>query len=840
MLAAFAVASLLQVESSVKLHQPDTAPLEDPMRPVREIKRDGFTVQYFTSTPCPSRIQVRQDDLPMTAFGRTAPVKWQVVDGRDTTTWHTVKVTSLQAGKRYYYRIYDPSLPPTDTERLWGAGDGYGREYAVSTEAPKGFKTIIRLPVKVLLMPNVINVVSAYGERLNPAPEPAPLSPKEIKTIKDEYAISSRFFWINSGMRLWVDYQFFIDDRWQRWGNEPNTATGIYKTLPVCRSYPGRDFAEPGGGNFTILDTKAPEKTTTEPVVEAKPFCAQIEQAFVRRWNPNVRKWEFYTSGGGTFGIDQWPKGLPGRSQFLGGGDTAWLATHEFHIELESQGESSLSNRDDDRIVSNRFAPRRQGGADPRDWTSSGPHGEHWDGMAYWDRQVTDAQWLRMYFGYTETVKDADGDGIPDNDPRLPWDEKRFGSNPAKFSTDGAISDMDKVLESTWAPTPIEPTWIKDGFQSPIPDPKRLDQGGPYPLYAFEPLIYPMHAVVDGKLDEWGSVPLSGHVTGGSCDLTFRQGHDEAGYYGAIKIKGPWKRVDALFDGEGLGVYSGVEVQSFQIVNLAARGGVAAGPEVGVVDVNITPYKLPGLKWRATKNGETIDFEFSYPNRGPGGWYWKGGGHQIGSQITLWDDQGRGYAMGAPYHILYSRMIEAHGKTPIPQNAPPELAASSDVTVIKPGDAKLHTVGSWSIDGDALGYGGGVPEGVAYLDVPRAGNFDLLAVIEADNDAAIGAWVQGQKNSATSGYVGLAGGNGNTSAGIRLNGTEAGGGPAKIGAGKHSIQLSRRDGEIWLIVDGKTSAWSADPNPQAQITRIGIVGGFGGKQKIYELRFRSY
>jgi len=35
------------------------------------------------------------------------------------------------------------------------------------------------------------------------------------------------------------------------------------------------------------------------------------------------------------------------------------------------------------------------------------------------------------------TVKDADGDGLADNDPRLPMDEARFGSSPTEKDTDG-------------------------------------------------------------------------------------------------------------------------------------------------------------------------------------------------------------------------------------------------------------------------------------------------------------------------------------------------------------------------------------------------------------------
>lgn len=848
MLATVAFLALLQ--AAPKLHQPDTSTLEDPTRPVTEITRDSFSLQYYTATPCETRIQLRQDDLPATTFGRTSPVKWDLVARPGgASTYHRITATNLKPGKRYFYRVYDPGLKPTSEEKRWGAADGYDREFAVSTLAPKGQKTIIRIPVKVLLMPNVINVISAYGERANPAPEPPPLSPAEIQRIKDEYAISSRFFWVNSGMRLWVDYQVFIDDRWQRWGNQPDTAQGLYKNLPLCRSYGGKDYVDPGGGAFTILDTKDLTRTNTAPVIEPKPFSGQIEQAFVRRWNTNQHRWEFVNSGGGTLGVDQWPEGIPGRSQFLGGGDTAWLATHEFHHDMESHGQFSLSYREDDRIVFNHYAPRHRAGNDELDWTTSGRHGEHWDGMAFWDRTLTDAQWLRLYFGYTETVKDADGDGFPDDDPRLPLDEKRFGSNSGKVSTDGQMSDLDKAMLATWAPAPLQPTWIKSAFQGILPDPKKKDSDGdgipdsqdPYPLYPYDPIIVPMHAVVDGSDEEWSGVPLAGHAVGASgVELTFKQSHDEGGYFGVFRLKGPWKRVDAILDGEGLGVYSGVGVQSFQILSLGATSGVAAGPQVGVVDVKIAPFKAPSLKWKATKSGDTTIFEFSLLNRADGLWYWNRGGREIGSEINVWDDQNRGFSMGEPYHVFYARMLEPHGQIPMPASAPAELAARDDVQVMRPGDPALHLAGNWEMQGNALAYVDGQPEGYVYFEIPKTGNFDLLADIEAQSDGIVGAFGPGQKITAGAGYVGFVGGYENRSARLRLNGTESGDEPVRMTPGRHTIQLSRRDGEVWLLFDGKPVIYAPDPNPQLQLARFALISGYGGKQKLYALRFRSY
>ena len=244
-LAPLAATATLLLSAGYSAHQGDTQPLYDPMRPVMEIGRDYVVLQYYTRTPTETRVQIRQSNLPMTAWrpeGKRAD-PWQgagvrIVNGEPgKRTYHRLRITGLQPGKRYYYRIYDPDLKPTLEERKWGASPPWRREYAVATLAPQGYKTIVRLPVKVLLMPNVVSVASAYQDPNNPAPPPQPMSEAELARIREEYAIAARYFWVNSGMRFWVDFQIFIDDRWQRWGEEPPQAQGFYKGLPVCRSY---------------------------------------------------------------------------------------------------------------------------------------------------------------------------------------------------------------------------------------------------------------------------------------------------------------------------------------------------------------------------------------------------------------------------------------------------------------------------------------------------------------------------------------------------------------------------------------------------------------------------
>ncbi|MFN3648397.1 MAG: fibronectin type III domain-containing protein [Armatimonadota bacterium] len=853
LLALGAAASAQQIPTRTDAPSGDTAPLLDPLRPVTRISRDSFTLRYFTAEPCETRVQVREGELPMVAW-RPADRKvdfWagpgvRVVEGpAGKRTWHTVTVSGLKPGRRYFYRISEPAARPTPQEAKWGAAPPWRREFAVSTQAPRGRKTILHLPVKVLLMPNVINVASAHGPNGPIAAQPPKLTEEELELIRREYATTSRFFWVNSGMRLWVDYQIQVDPRWQRWGDESANADAFYRGWPVSRSYAGEDFSGPGGGDFTIVDTADPLRVGKRPVFEERPYSAQIEQAFVRRWNPGAKKWEFYNSGGGTFGVDQFPDGIPGRSQYLGGGDTAWLACHELHHNLESHGAFSLSNREDERIVFNHYEPRRRvvqpnGETAEMAWTTSSRHGEHWDGMAYWDRQLSDAQWLRMYFGYTLTVADADGDGFPDADSRLPLDEKRFGSDPKRAATDGNLGDLRKVMLSTWVPSCLQASWNKPPFQAIRPDPRNpdtdrdglTDDVDPYPLYAWEPFIWPLRAAVDGNAEEWSGIPVGGETREGGMDVVFKQAHDESAYYGLFTLRGPWRRVYVTLDGEGHGFFSLNGVLGFEVLN---------GPEVQVRPVSVPGRQnAPGLKWKAARGTDgTTTVELSLPNRGEGIWFWDRAGREIGASIDVFAEDGKGYSIYEPYRAFYARMLEPHGRAPMPPGAPAELTAERAELVLRPGDPRLRLQGQgWRQDGAVLRHAGN-DEAAVYVPVD-ATEFDLWIDFEAKQDAILGAFQPGTRRlGAGSDYIAFLGGYGNTVTRFRLFGREAGDSEALVTPGRHTLQLSRRGGNLWLLLDGNPVLWAADPQPTRKIDRLAFIGGYGGAQVLHEMRIKT-
>ncbi len=647
-------------------------PLLDAYRPVTQTTEDGFTLQWFTAEPAPTRIMLRQGNISMAAWRpeseRSDPwTNAQVIEGEPgDRTFHRLTVTGLEPGKRYFYRVYDPSIQPNGFARRYGAEAPWGREYAIATRAGDGKRTIIRLPVKVLLMPNVLNVATAHLEDGQVIPPPPKMTEEQIELVKAEYHDAARFLFVNSGLRLWVDFEFFIDDRWQRWGDEPEEVDDIYAGWPMCRSYSGVDYRFPGGGTFTIVNTDDIQMPTTQPVYEAEPYAGQIEQAFLRQWDAEKGEWIFRNSGGGTYGPDRFNEGFPGRSQYLGGNDIAWTTTHEFHHQMEGLSRVSFPHSEHDRIVFNHPEIRRRvvenGKERTNAWTAAGRHGGHWDVMAFWDRTLTDTQWLRIYLGEAITVVDADNDGVPDDDPRLPLDEKRFGSDPANPKTDGLHNDRDKIMFATWAPAPLQPSFIKPRDQLRMPDPHSIDSDGdgvpdsqdPYPLDPYPPFVWPMTASVDGDPSEWADLlPAAvldrpaGEDGPDLLHLTFKQAYDKDAYYALLVLDGPWRELNVILDGEGEGIFNPAGVVEFNI----RRNG-------DEVTLDQTARKAEGLQWKSstTSDGQTI-IELSIPNGGPSPWFWAGAGREVGVAFVLTDQQRRLYTVYEPYRLFYARML---------------------------------------------------------------------------------------------------------------------------------------------------------------------------------------
>lgn len=809
--------------------------LSDPMRPISEITPTSFRLQYFTAGPCETRVQVRKSTIPASAFH--SPANWDVTSQdihlEGERRFHEVEVGGLEPGTMYFYRVYDPTLEPSDSERRYGAKDGWRREYAVSTEALAGKRTIMRVPIKVVLMTNVIGLPVPRGVAV-----PPDFTDQQLETIKDEFATAARFFFVNSGMRYWADFQITVDSRRQVWG-KPEDADERFSGWPTSRSYDGVDYRDPGGGGFTFFDPTRPAEVFREPFAEAKPSAHQIEVAFLRTYDPTSKTWKYRNSGGGTLGFDGYPNGEHGRSQFLGGGDIAWLVTHEFHHQMESASNFGLSNREDERIVFNHYAPRRRtpradGSYDEQSWTTSGRHGEHWDGMAFWDRKLSDAQWLRYYFGHPEVFDDADQDGFPDNAPELPLDEVRFGSDPRNPKTDGLMNDKDKAMLSTWAPAPLHTTWLKKEVRThALPQPTLPDSDGdgladgvdPHPLSPYPGFVWAFRPTVDGLADEWDGVPPAGSIDVPSVEAEFSHAQDGDAYFGMLVLGKDWKQANVTLDGEGLGVYSGVGVQSVKVL----RDGEAVRVESG-------PFATPNLKFKVgSRNGSTV-VEFSLANH-ENGWYWDRGGREIGWALAVSDSDGAWFSANDAYHLVYDTMLEPGGAFPMPTNPPAPLGA--DATSLSPGDSKAKLGAGWSVEGGVWTHQGA--ESPLVVEVPPSTSFDLYVEMSGIGDLVLGAFrASTPEPNAGVDYVAFVGGYGNTTSKMRIFGNEVGDSDKVVVPGKfHQIQFSRREGELWVLLDGKPILYGRDPQPKTPITKLAVLGGHMNGQKVRMLRYRA-
>ena len=141
--------------------------------------------------------------------------------------------------------------------------------------------------------------------------------------------------------------------------------------------------------------------------------------------------------------------------------------------------------------------------------------GPHYDGMAEVLRRFNAYdRFAAPWNGYIETT-DADGDGFPDDDPRLAMDEVRFGSSPNAVDTDGdGLTDLAEFTAGIFSGTdPRDPDTDHDGVR---------DGDDPYPLDRLEPSLRRATATprIDGRLDASWPLLATGLRYSGDPSLT--------------------------------------------------------------------------------------------------------------------------------------------------------------------------------------------------------------------------------------------------------------------------------------------------------------------------------
>lgn len=284
-------------------------------------------------------------------------------------------------------------------------------------------KKIVKLDVLTALLLNVKH-----------EDEEALLYNKELERIFIELERARSFYWINSYCMLNLYFTWFITLR-------PISFKGWW--LPPKNVYPIIDEA------LGKLELNREDNFDSVVAIWATPRYYETPDPVGRVWGP-----------GGT---------VLRYSSFQIDGALTWLFVHEFHHQL-------------DEFLNLSGYPEYPHADYPQ--KLEGFFGEHFDFNAYILRSWPPDKWLDLRYPHPEIieVEDADNDGIPDENPYVPIDEMRFGSNPRSRDTDGdGLDDLSELMAGIYfSSNPRDPDTDKDG----VPD--GLDE---YPLYPVKTTI---------------------------------------------------------------------------------------------------------------------------------------------------------------------------------------------------------------------------------------------------------------------------------------------------------------------------------------------------------------
>lgn len=220
---------------------------------------------------------------------------------------------------------------------------------------------------------------------------------------------------------------------------------------------------------------------------------------------------------GGTYGTDApWAyKRTPfSLINFNHEADIRWTVTHEFGHQLDAMADYSGFPS----LPFNHPDPSNLGGV----------YGEHWDVNAFLLSHFPKDKWIGLKFGHRSLSKDADEDGLADDDPALPLDEKRFGSDRRRADTDGDdLSDLDEYTVPLGVSHGLNEEMAEGVFHAPDPRKKDSDGDGledgpdPYPEYGVN-TVRPMRTPdLDGRIGEGEWAELGAIRTDATGPVTY-------------------------------------------------------------------------------------------------------------------------------------------------------------------------------------------------------------------------------------------------------------------------------------------------------------------------------
>ena len=397
-------------------------------------------------------------DAPAVEYARDGE-GWTRVEGSSSPdgSSNVVRLESLRPLSRYGLRAYGtlrtiPTAAATPRVHRFATPPGAARAMSLT-----------RLPVLCMAY-RTITYTDRYPASSYPnVPRGKRLSDEEIASLRNAVEFNRTFYFRNSGCALALDVDLYVVEDSLRLGDlgeedpywlSPNDrVTRDYER--ACQAL-GRTPAFYAGLVVPYAWVNYPSRRPGSAGAPGRNDTVTISQAY----------------GGGTLGIPApWPHGKttgftsnPFPDLFS---RQDWLFTHEFHHQLDAMmdknGFSAYYHADEP-------------------WKMPGRFGEDFDFNAQIIRNASRAWWEALSFGTLVAVEDREHDGVPDEDPTLPFDEKRIGGSQLARDSDGdGLGDLAECMAGTSRGTdPARPDTDLDG----------LDDGhDPEPLVPVAPFI---------------------------------------------------------------------------------------------------------------------------------------------------------------------------------------------------------------------------------------------------------------------------------------------------------------------------------------------------------------
>jgi hypothetical protein len=557
-----------------------TEAMVDPWRPeITRLRRTSTVIKYDSLVPVASAVQYSLDGE-----------SWRTVAGSPRpTTKHAVRLTGLEPGTQYRFRVqYGCSLIPKTP--FWG------REWRFATAAPKGMVRYLDMPILVVLYANIYEPANV-PEGVEP---PTAMTDEGVETVKVHLGQGACGYYFASRWLLNIHYDWVIvnepqivfpdpdalkelspDDRatfdklmefertdenraeivaflkdklgdalsdreleWltapNRWKQGPNWVWETEEQFDaLARAQHGKSVTDYAGCISLGCLWHWEEGEAPNDLAPGRIQAA----VYTDPDNPPEKAGYWRQAGSGGLTPYWWGGKLGkhiGRCAFNTGGGTVGLFFHEMGHKMD--GQFLFSGYQDypfNHFASTWFRGRYDNGL---------------SGNGYLLRVYPTEYYFASILGEVKLARDADGDGLADEDPNLLCDEKRFGSSPRRRDTDhDGLSDHDEMLatygvqeikldrermiERLIPPRPDLPDSDGDGI---------IDGRDPLPLYPVPSTIAKRTPVLDGQIEP-GEWTVYRTFADGELVGTFYMAWDDEAVYFALAAD-RWAEIAVKFD----------------------------------------------------------------------------------------------------------------------------------------------------------------------------------------------------------------------------------------------------------------------------------------------------